>query len=66
MSQIEAAPLSAAQKMTIDIAIESLEFLKQVSEATETTIVALTRADLEQFIRQENKTKNSAKTDGTQ
>jgi hypothetical protein len=40
MSQTEAAPLSPAHKMTIDIAIESPEFSKQVSGATDTAIVA--------------------------
>jgi hypothetical protein len=49
--------LSAAQKMMIDIEIESLEFLKQVSAATNNEIVALTRIDLEQFIRHETSTK---------
>lgn len=53
------ANLSAAQKMTIDVAIESLEFLKAVSTATDTAIVALTRADLEQFIKREARTKKS-------
>ncbi|MBD1825063.1 hypothetical protein H6F51_21585 [Cyanobacteria bacterium FACHB-DQ100] len=60
MHQPEAAPLSAAQQMTIDIAIESLEFLKQVSTKTDTVIVALTREDLEQFIKREARTRNSA------
>lgn len=60
MHQTEADPLSAVQKVTLNVAIESLEFLKQVSTETDTEIVFLTRADLEQFIKREDRTENPA------
>lgn len=50
ITNTESIALSPAQKMTIDIAIESLEFLKQVAIATKKPIGSLERTDLEKCV----------------